>query len=114
MKIFYRLLFLFSLIFGQTLEEAYQQAEANEGYDKYVLLDSNTIYTGGLGIYEGDVYINCNGAIIDLEEGNGIWVYADEQYPSSLEIQNCSIINGQYYGLSFGVHQLATLRIAIF
>jgi hypothetical protein len=102
MKIFYRLLLLFSLMFGQTLEEAYQQAGANEDYDKYVILDSNTIYTGGLGIYEGDVYINCNGAIIDLEGGNGIWVYADEQYPSSLDIEFCTITNGDYYGISYG------------
>lgn len=87
---------------GETLEEAYQQAEANEGYDKYVVLDSNSIYTGGLGIYEGDVYINCNGSTIDLEGGNGIWVYADEQYPSSLDIEYCTIINGDYYGISYG------------
>ena len=87
---------------GETLEEAYQQAGANEEYDKYVVLDSNSIYTGGLGIYEGDVYINCNGSTIDLEGGNGIWVYADESYPASLDIEYCTITNSLYYGLSFG------------
>ena len=97
MKRIYRLLFLFSLIMGATLEEAYQESGANEGYNKYVVLDANSIYTGGLGIYEGEVYINCNGSIIDLEGGNGIWVYADEQYPSSLDIEFCTIINGDYY-----------------
>ena len=89
------------MILSQTLENAYQEAGSNLGYDKYVILEENSIYTGGLGIYEGDVYINCNGSTIDLEGGNGIWVYADEQYPSSLEIKHCTIINGLYYGLSY-------------
>ena len=50
------------------------------------MIGENTIYTGGIGIYEGDVYINCQGSVIDLEQGNGIWVYADVIYPSSLHI----------------------------
>jgi len=94
--------FAFSLVFSATLQEIYDQAEPFNDYDKYIILDSETIYTGGLGIYEGDVFINCQGAIIDLEGGSGIWVYADEQYPSSLEMKYCTIIDGDYYGLSFG------------
>ena len=99
---FYQILFLCSLMLCQTLEEAYQESESNFGYDKYVILETNEIYTGGLGIYEGDVYINCNGSTIDLEGGNGIWIYADQQYPSSLDIEFCTIINGNYYGISYG------------
>ena len=90
------------LIFSNTLQEAYDNATSNSEYDKYILLDPNTIYTGGIGIFEGNVYLNCNESIINLEEGQGIWVYADEQYPSSLDIEHCTIINGLYYGLSYG------------
>ena len=91
-----------SALFSTTLQEAYNQANQYGDYDKYVILDQGTTYTGGLGIYEGNVYIDCNGATIDLQTGQGIWVYADEQYPSSLDIQECSITNGLYYGLSYG------------
>ena len=42
------------------------------------------------------------GSVIDLEEGNGIWVYADETYPSSLDVEHCTIINSLYYGVSYG------------
>ena len=85
-----------------TLQEAYDIAQSYEEYEKYVQLDPNSIYTGGLGLYEGDTFIDCNGSVIDLEGGNGIWIYADEQYPSSLEIKHCTIINGIYHGISFG------------
>ena len=96
-------LFLLSFnIFAITLQEAYNNSSSYEEYEKYVILDSNSIYTGGLGIFEGDIYINCNGSVIDLQEGNGIWIYADEIYPSSLEIENCTITNSLYYGVSYG------------
>ena len=99
-----------SLAEGITLQSIFDAAEPANGYDKYLELEVGIIYTGGIGIYEGDVFIDCNEAIIDLEDGNGIWIYADEQYPSSLEIQNCSIINGQYYGLSFGGTSIGNIK----
>ena len=99
----YKYLFLLSFnLIAITLQEAYNNADSFEEYEKYVILDPSSIYTGGLGIFEGDVYINCNGSIIDLQEGNGIWIYADETYPSSLEIEHCTIINSLYYGVSYG------------
>lgn len=93
---------VFSIAFNSSLQEAYDNASSNENYDKYVMLEPNSTYTGGLGIYEGDVYINCQGSTIDLEGGNGIWVYADVVYPSSLVMEYCSVTNGPYYGISFG------------
>ena len=93
---------LFSFSFSITLQEAYDLSDSYGDYDKYVILESNSTYTGGLGIYEGYVFIDCNGAIIDLELGNGIWVYADEYYPSHLDIENCVVTNSDYYGLSYG------------
>ena len=101
MNLFY-ILILFSFSFTITLQQAYDDASSYENYEKYIVLESNSIYTGGIGIYEGDIYINCQGSIIDLEQGNGIWVYADVIYPSSLHIEYCTVTNGQYYGLSFG------------
>ena len=85
-----------------TLQEVFDNASSYGGYEKHVILEPNTIYTGGLGIYEGDVYIDCQGSIVNLEGGNGIWVYGDVAYPSSLHIEYCTITNGSYYGLSFG------------
>ena len=102
MKFFLSLILLISTLFCVSLQDIFDNASGNSEYDKYIVLEPNTIYTGGIGIYEGDIYINCQGSVIDLEEGNGIWVYADVEYPSSLDIEYCTITNGIYYGLSFG------------
>ena len=104
------LLIILSCLNAITLQEAFDNASPANGYDKYLELETGMIYTGGIGIYEGDVFIDCKEAIINLEDGNGIWIYADEQYPSSLEIKNCSIINGQYYGLSFGGTSIGDIK----
>ena len=92
---------LLSFCFSISLQEAFNQAGPNGNYEKYLVLEPNQIYTGGLGIYKGDIFIDCKGSIIDLQEQNGIWVYADEDYPATLDIQYCNIINGAYYGLSY-------------
>tara|TARA_Y100000590_G_scaffold445548_1_gene577888 strand:+ start:902 stop:1423 length:522 start_codon:yes stop_codon:yes gene_type:complete len=95
------ILLIANILLGTTLQEVYDASEPSNGYDKYIVLDSQGIYEGGIGIYEGTVYIDCNGAIIDLANGNGIWIYSDESVFSSLDIKNCSIINGEYYGISY-------------
>ena len=97
----YLLLLTLNVFICETLQEAYDSANSYEDYEKYIVLEPGQIYTGGLGIYEGDIYINCQGSIIDLNNQNGIWIYADEEYLASLEIEYCNIINGAYYGLSF-------------
>ena len=102
MNYFILILFSISISLSGTLQDAYDNALPANGYDKYLLLEPNSTYTGGVGIYEGDVYINCQGSTIDLEEGNGVWVFADEDYPSSLDIEYCTIANGLYYGISYG------------
>jgi len=94
-------LLLIGLCLPMTLQEAYNQAGPFNEYEKYVILEPNQIYSGGIGIFEGDVYIDCKGSIIDLDYQNGIWIYADENYLSSLEMQYCNIINGGYFGVSF-------------
>ena len=94
-------LFLINICISITLQEAFDEASSYENYEKYVILEPNQTYDGGIGIYEGDVFIDCQGSIIDLQNQNGIWIYADENYLATLEIQYCNIINGAYYGLSF-------------
>ena len=64
------IIILLGLCLPITLQEAYDQAEAYDGYEKYLVLEPDQIYTGGIGIYEGDVYINCRGSIIDLNYQN--------------------------------------------
>ena len=96
------LLVIISSIYSATLQEAYDDAPSMYGYDKYIVLDTDSVYYGGLGLYEGNIFIDGRGATINLESGNGIWIYADENYPCSLEIQYCSIIYGGYYGSAGG------------
>ena len=101
-----RLIFTFviyqSIVGATTLQSVFDTAGPGNEYDKFVSLSPEIIYTGGLGIFEGDVFIEGNGAIIDLQDGSGIWVYADEYYPATLDIQYCTIIDGAYFGLSYG------------
>ena len=101
-KILLLLSILNALIFPESLQSVYDSSEPSNGYDNHLILDPNILYTGGIGIFEGDVLIDCNGAIIDLNNQSGIWVYADNQTPASLDIQYCNIINGEYYALSYG------------
>ena len=90
-----------SLVGGTTLQSVFDAAGPQNGYDKYVVLEQDMIYTGGVGIYEGNVFIEGNGAIVDLIEGLGIWVYAEETYIANLDIEFVTIINGGYNGLTF-------------
>lgn len=92
---------LLSIVCAESLLQVYQNSGPANGYDVYVELNPETIYTGGLGIYEGSVFIEGNGAVIDLQDGGGIWTYADDQSPANLEINRCTIINGAYYGVNF-------------
>jgi hypothetical protein len=90
-----------SLAEGITLQSVFDAAGPGNGYDKYVILVQDVIYTGEVGVYEGNVFIEGNGAIVDLNEGLGIWVYAEEEYSANLDIEFVTIINGGYNGLTF-------------
>ena len=89
----YILLLTLNLLISTTLQEAYDNAIPYGDYEKYIILEPNQIYNGGIGIYEGDIYINCQGSIVDLNNQNGIWIYADDDYSASLEIEYCNIIS---------------------
>ena len=90
-----------SIVSGITLQSVFDAAGPGNGYDKFVVLEQDMIYTGEVGVYEGNVFIEGNGAIVDLNEGLGIWVYAEEEYPAKLDIEFVTIINGGYNGLTF-------------
>ena len=96
------IILILSTLNAITLQEAFDEASSLYGYDKYVVLEPDSIYYGGLGLYEGNIYIDGQGAVINLQSQGGIWIYGDENYPCNLDIKYCSIINGEYYGLSFG------------
>jgi len=95
------ILFCGAMLQGVTLQSVFDAAGPGNGYDKYVVLEQDMIYTGEVGVYEGDVLIEGNGAIVDLNGGLGIWVYAEEAYPANLDIESVTIINGGYNGLTF-------------
>ena len=95
--------FCSSLLQGITLQSVFDEAGPGNGYDKYVVLQQDIIYTGEVGVYEG------NGAIVDLNEGLGIWVYAEEVYPANLDIEFVTIINGGYNGLTFNGTSTGTI-----
>ena len=90
-----------SIASGITLQSVFDASGPGYGYDKCVVVEQDMIYTGEVGIYEGNVFIEGNGSIVDLNEGLGIWVYAEEEYPANLDIEYVTIINGGYNGLTF-------------
>ena len=92
---------ILTLGFSSSLQDVFDNAESLHGFDKYLILEEGETYTGGIGIYEGRIFIEGNGAIIDFEYGGGIWVYADQYNPAHLEIEYANIIDGAYYGVSY-------------
>jgi hypothetical protein len=102
---------------GVSLQQAYREASPANGYQHYIELDANQIYTGGLlvgkvldpirleleGSDAGDVCIQGNGAIIDLQgEQIGTLFNTDK-----LDISDAVIINGsvRYAGVDNGTFQ---------
>ena len=101
-KYILQILILVGSVYSITLQLAYDDATPYGDYDKYIQLNPDSIYYGGLGLYEGNILIDGSGSIIDLQGGGGIWIYGDDNYPCNLDIQYSSILNGGYYGISFG------------
>ncbi|MBH49298.1 MAG: hypothetical protein CMG69_00885 [Candidatus Marinimicrobia bacterium] len=106
---YFFILVLLNSLRSESLYEVYQNAEPGNGYDKYMVLDPNVVYTGGFGSSVYSVLLECNGAVIDLQSGTGIWMSGDESTSPSIVIKGCSIINGGYYGVNFsgyGSHEV--------
>jgi len=90
-----------------SLQEIYDGSGAQGNYDRYLVLETGVIYTGGLwigktlnpqtnhleGIEGEDVFIEGNGAILDLEGSELTISYCNNR----LDIQDCIIINGDVH-----------------
>ncbi|MBC8213546.1 MAG: right-handed parallel beta-helix repeat-containing protein [Candidatus Marinimicrobia bacterium] len=102
---FYKSLAIVFLVisFGLTesLYDAYQNAGPANGFDKYLVLNPDSIYTGGIGTFEESMYIDGNGAVIDLKDGAGIWAYGEGDAVGTITIKHCSVINGSDTGINF-------------
>ena len=109
-KIILQLGIMFSLTFSESLWNVYFDAEPGEGYDKHLVLDPNVVYTGGIGIFEGTVLIDGNGAVIDLQDGLGIWVTAEEGQEISLDVRYTTIMNGHDYGIYYAGYSEGSIR----
>ena len=104
------LIFLFAILNGESLYQVYQNAEPGNGFDKYMVLNPDMVYTGGFGTSVYSVYLEGNGAVIDLQGGTGIWMSGDENSSPSILLKGCTIINGGYYGVNFsgyGTHEIS-------
>jgi len=86
-----KLLFLFIpfLINATTLEQMFLSSGPGLGYDHLILLEKDSVYTGGITINSESVGIKGNGAIIDLV-GHSIYVSG----LSTFEIDGCVLKNG--------------------
>ncbi|MCF7920241.1 MAG: right-handed parallel beta-helix repeat-containing protein [Candidatus Cloacimonetes bacterium] len=109
MKKLILLIFIISGIFLQamSLQQAYELAQSQGIYDRYLILETGVIYTGGLLIgktlnplsntlegQEGEnVFIDGNGAILDLQQTELTISYCQNR----LDIQDCIIINGDVH-----------------
>jgi len=74
-----------------SLQEVFIQAGSQDGYDKYIELDPDSLYTGDLFIPNGlNVYIDGRGALIyGLPYYTSIHVFG-----SHLDISHCAIFGG--------------------
>jgi len=77
------------MLYAETLIQAYNAASAGSGYDKLILLDRNTLYTGGLELSDESVCILSAGAVIDLQGG---LIYVNSS--ASLDICGVVLKNG--------------------
>jgi len=89
------LIFSSAPISAGSLLDAYQNAQPGMGYDKLIILQKDSVYTGGLNIVNEKVGIRGNGAIINLVGGSSITVTGN----STIEIDGCILVRGSY-----GIH----------
>lgn len=105
--------------FSTVLQDIYENAVSGQGYDKLLILHSDSIYTGGLLIAHPKVGIKGQGAIIDLTGGT-IAINGNAE----IDLDGCIIINGNsglhaiesvtaritqctFYGNQIGIHFMA-------
>ncbi len=91
---------------AESLQAAYDAAEPGEGYDKLLVLDPGTLYTGSLTVDRGmRSCVHGNGARIDLQY-KSIWAAG---YGTALDIDHC-VVTGGYAGLYIAEDADAVVR----
>ncbi len=109
LKIYLCLIICLNIVHGETLYDVYQSAQPGNGYDKHMVLDPNVVYIGGFGTSVYSVFLEGNGAIVDLQGGTGIWMSGDENDSPSIFLKGVTILNGGYYGVNlsgYGNHEI--------
>jgi len=102
---------LFQIGFSISLWDVYFESEPAHGYDKYMILNPNEEYIGGFGVYEGLVFIEGNGAVIDLQDGLGIWVSGSDSISEvRLDMEYLTIINGSEYGAYYSGYANGSIK----
>ena len=72
-----------------TLQQMYDDASSGGGYEKYIILNGSNVYTGGFDQNVQSVFLEGNGAIIDMQEGS----IAVNGSGKILNIHQCVFIN---------------------
>lgn len=109
-KIILNLSLILTMVTGESLWDVYFAAGPGEGYEKHLILNPDVLYIGGIGVYEGSVLIEGNGAVIDLQDGLGIWVTAEENDDVRLDLQYVTIMNGYDYGVYYSGSAVGLIR----
>ena len=90
----------------ESLQQLFNEADSYGEYDRYIVLDPDTEYSGDLRIMAGhSVCVVGNGARIYAQSNNLIQVGV---YSSRLDIQNCVMIGG-LGGIYFGTNASGTI-----
>ena len=79
------LLLLFCNLYAVSLQQMYNNATSKNGYDKYIVLEKDSIYTGAFIQDVDSVFIAGNGCIIE-QDGTPI-VLSNENY--TIEVNQC-------------------------
>ena len=87
--ILFPVLLLFISSQAATLQQAYQQAQPGMGYDRLIILKADSLYLGGLTVFNESIGIKGNGALIDLQ-GSRIEVRGTSMF----DMDACVVVNG--------------------
>jgi len=95
-----------SSVSAESLQAAYDASGPGDGYDKLLILDAGTGYTGGLTADRGvRSCIRGNGALVDLEQ-KSVWAAG---YNTRLDIERC-VLTGGFSGVYISEDATGVLR----
>ena len=112
MRIFVVLSVSFTLLAAaaaaKTLQQAYDEAGPGDGYDKLLVLNPATTYTGGCNLLQAKKScIRGNGALCDLQDGAVLATGSG----TNLHISGCCLIDCNEYSGAVAVYDGATATV---